>query len=182
MRIYTRSGDDGTTGLFGGERVAKDGARLDAYGTVDELNAACGLARAHLGESDGELDARLRHVQEDLFLLGAELATPDDAAKSRARTVAAADIERLEREIDSWEAALEPLTSFILPAGSPAAAALHVARTVCRRAERTVVSLGRQTELRPEVTRYLNRLSDHLFVAARAASLAAGIKDECWLP
>src|SRR5215469_14458255 len=175
MRIYTRTGDDGETGLFGGGRVAKDDPRVEAYGDVDELNATLGLARAI--EADPRIDEILVAVQRDLFSIGALLATPD-AAKMREQLAKAriddARIAQLEREIDDGETELTPLRAFILPGGTPKAATLHVARTVCRRAERRVVHLQHTVELPPLVTIYLNRLSDLLFVLARVANRRAG--------
>jgi len=181
MKIYTKTGDDGGTGLFGGERVLKNDARVDAYGSIDETNALLGVARA-AGLSTS-LDASLQRIQAQLFVLGAELATP---ASHRPRLelplISAADAEQLEREIDQLEADLPPLTSFVLPAGSPGAAALHHARTVCRRAERAVVGIRESAELRGELIIYLNRLSDLLFVMARHQNQSAGVADVAWAP
>ncbi|HEU4629658.1 MAG TPA: cob(I)yrinic acid a,c-diamide adenosyltransferase [Gemmatimonadaceae bacterium] len=191
LRIYTRTGDRGDTGLFGGGRVGKDHARVDAYGEVDELNAVIGLARAVAplpagGGAGGPLaviDALLAHVQRDLFAIGALLATPD-LAKMRAQLEKArldeGRIAELERAIDAADEKLEPLKAFILPGGSPKAAALHVARTVCRRAERRVVHLQREVELPEIVVVYLNRLSDLLFTLARLTNRAAGVPDVEW--
>lgn len=181
MRIYTRTGDEGDTGLFGGGRVPKDDPRVEAYGAVDELNAAIGLARAV--ELMPRIDEVLAPVQRDLFGLGAILATPDldkmheQLAKAR---IDDARIVQLERAIDTGEEELEPLTAFILPGGTPKAAALHVARTVCRRAERRVVHLQHTVALPPLVTIYLNRLSDLLFVLARVANRRAGAGEVTW--
>ncbi|MCA9153844.1 MAG: cob(I)yrinic acid a,c-diamide adenosyltransferase [Planctomycetales bacterium] len=179
MKIYTKTGDEGLTGLFAGGRVSKDASRIEAYGTVDELNSAIGLARAAgLPEViDGVLDS----VQHELFALGGELATPD-AERHGMRLIGATHIEALERAIDRFEEQLPPLKQFILPGGSRAAAELHLARTVCRRAERRVVSLMHESELpiAAEIVVYLNRLSDLLFVLARAANQAAGITDVPW--
>ena len=182
-RIYTRTGDSGDTGLFGGGRVRKDNLRVTAYGTIDELNAVLGVARESLGgeESFGELDAFVVRVQHQLFNLAAELATPDPAAHGT-NLVSDADVAWLEQSIDAWEKELAPLRTFILPGGSPAAARLHWARTVCRRAERLVVELAASESLRGEVIRYVNRLSDALFVAARTANRLAGIADVTWKP
>lgn len=180
MKIYTRRGDQGETDLFGGPRVAKDDARVEAYGTVDELNAALGVARAALG-GDAALPAQVARIQDELFHLGAELATPDSGRLKSAR-IGAAEVDALESEIDQMEAENAPLHQFILPAGPPGAAALHLARTVCRRAERLLVGLARSQPLRPELVRYLNRLSDWLFVAARAANRRAGVPDVLWTP
>ncbi len=181
MRIYTRTGDDGDTGLFGGGRVPKDDPRVEAYGEVDELNAAIGMARAV--ESLPRIDEVLVPIQRDLFGLGAILATPDRDKMREQLAKARIDDERigqLERAIDAGEEELEPLRAFILPGGSPKAAALHVARTVCRRAERRVVHLQATTDLPPLVTIYLNRLSDLLFVLARVANRRAGAGEVTW--
>ncbi|MBM4363783.1 MAG: cob(I)yrinic acid a,c-diamide adenosyltransferase [Deltaproteobacteria bacterium] len=181
MKIYTRTGDDGTTGLFGGARVQKDEARVEAYGTVDELGAALGVARA--GGLPPAVDAAVERVQVELFVVGAELATADGAlSKLPMELVSAADAARLEREIDALEAGPGPLRTFVLSGGSPAAAALHLARTVCRRAERRVLTLSREHPVREEVLVYLNRLSDMLFVAARATNHAASVPDVPWTP
>jgi cob(I)alamin adenosyltransferase len=181
LRIYTRTGDSGTTGLFGGGRVPKDDPRVEAYGDIDELNAAIGVACA--AEPLPGIDALLVPIQRDLFSLGALLATPDREAMHAQLTKAridAARIAALERAIDDAERELEPLRAFILPGGSPKAAALHVARTVCRRAERRVVRLGHDVELPPLVVIYLNRLSDLLFVLARLANRRAGTAESQW--
>lgn len=175
-RIYTRTGDRGETGLIGGHRVLKDHVRVEAYGAVDELNAHLGAVRAQI--SDPEMDAVLDDVQHRLFDLGAELATPGPAAA--APSISASQIEALERVIDRYQDALAPLREFILPGGIAAAAALHVARTVARRAERRVVALARAEPVRPELLRYLNRLSDLLFMLARAANARAGRSDVTW--
>src|SRR5579862_8060601 len=170
MRIYTRTGDEGTTGLFGGGRVAKDDPRVEAYGDVDELNATLGLARAI--ETDPRIDEILVAVQRDLFGLGALLATPDPAKMREQLAKARIDetrITQLEGAIDDGEAELTPLRAFIIPGGSPKAATLHIARTVCRRAERRVVHLSHSVDLPPLAAIYLNRLSDLLFVLARVA-------------
>lgn len=181
MKIYTKTGDDGATGLFGGDRVPKTDARVRAYGEVDELNAVLGLARSALPAGDGMADV-LQSIQSELFDVGAELATtPSRAAKGDVPLIAEADVQRLERTIDAYEERLAPLASFILPGGSAAAAQLHVARTVCRRAERAVVALGGEGPVRGEVLRYLNRLSDLLFVLAREANRAAGVDDVPWI-
>ncbi len=182
-RIYTRSGDTGETGLFGGQRLSKDDLRVEAYGTVDELNAVLGVVRAQGPEA--EVDALLFSLQNDLFLLGADLATPaaEDTHKGRitVERVEAERTARLEQAIDRYEAALPPLTQFILPGGHPVAAALHVGRVVCRRAERRCVALARATEdINPEIVRYLNRLSDLLFVLARYANHHNGVPDVVW--
>jgi cob(I)alamin adenosyltransferase len=176
MKIYTKTGDAGETGLFGGGRVPKDDPRVQAYGDVDELNAWIGLVIAiHQPEFEASV---LESIQRDLFTIGAELATPNpDKVRSPldAETVAA-----LERVIDSYDAQLKPLKNFILPGGNPKAAALHVARTVCRRAERAVVTLARAHTVNPLIIHYLNRLSDLLFVLARAVNMQAGRDDIPW--
>ena len=182
VKIYTRTGDEGETGLFGGPRVRKDAQRVEAYGAVDELNAVLGGAVAAL--DDGSLRAMLIEVQSTLFDLGGELATPAvrerAAAGQLAPQVPVDAIEQLERWIDELEEELEPLTQFILPGGAPAAASLHHARTVCRRAERRAVTLAASEEVSGEALRYLNRLSDFLFVAARAVNRRAGVDEPRW--
>jgi cob(I)alamin adenosyltransferase len=181
MKIYTRTGDAGTTGLFGGGRVDKDATRVEAYGSVDELNACIGAARVELGVS--ELDRMLAAIQSDLFTLGAELGcAAGKESKLDLRLLDADDTARLESHIDATEVNLEPLKAFVLPAGSPAAARLHVARTVCRRAERRVIAARREAPVRDELVRYLNRLSDLLFVLAREANRHAGLGDAPWVP
>ncbi len=182
-RIYTRGGDKGTTSLGDGSRVPKQALRVEAYGTVDEANAAIGLARLHVA---GETDAMLGRIQNDLFDLGADLCTPEDgrraADKSRgALRIVAAQVERLEAEIDRENAALRPLDSFILPGGNAAAAHLHLARTIARRAERLVCALAAAENVNPEAVKYLNRLSDLLFVLSRRAN-ADGAGDVLWQP
>jgi cob(I)alamin adenosyltransferase len=183
-RIYTRTGDKGLTRLSTGQPVSKASLRVQAYGGVDETNAFIGVARQHT-KADPELDALLERIQNDLFDLGADLATPEQDEKPEWEPLRVVDsqVERLEREIDAINERLSPLTSFVLPAGSPAAAALHVARTVCRRAERGLVEL---MALKGEIVgepalRYLNRLSDLLFVAARRAN-DDGAADVLWKP
>lgn len=178
MKLYTKTGDDGTTGLFGGARVSKTSARVDAYGTIDETNAAIGLARA-LGVIES-VDAVLARVQDDLFTVGAELAcVPGREAKLRMRLVGPEQVANLENAIDEAELACPPLRTFVLPGGSTSAAALHLARTVCRRAERTVLALE-DAPPRSDVVVYLNRLSDLLFVLARRSNIAAGVGDVPW--
>jgi cob(I)alamin adenosyltransferase len=180
VKLYTKTGDDGTTGLFGGGRVKKASLRVDAYGTVDELNAFVGVARATKLEPSTE--GVLAQVQVDLFTLGAELAcVPGRETRLSMKLIDATDAERLEEAIDAAEAGLPPLKNFVLPGGSAQAAALHVARTVCRRAERSVLSLD-DAPARSEIVIYLNRLSDLLFVLARKANAAAGIEDVPWAP
>jgi cob(I)alamin adenosyltransferase len=181
-RIYTRTGDDGTTALGSGERRAKYDLRVGAYGTVDETNAAIGIVRLHLAEAPG-LDAMLGRIQNDLFDLGADLAVPEREGKAERLRVLASQVERLERDIDTLNAELAPLTSFILPGGVPAAAYLHLARTICRRAERTIVELAAQPQERvsPAAIHYMNRLSDFLFVAGRWVN-GKGAGDVLWVP
>ena len=181
MKIYTKTGDKGETGLFGGGRVSKSHPRVEAYGDIDELNAVIGLARSI--EMMPRIDEVLAPVQRDLFSLGALLATPNhDKVKQQLEKARIDDtrISELERAIDDGEAELEPLTAFILPGGTPKSAALHVARTVCRRAERKVISLGSEVDVPPVVVKYLNRLSDLLFVLARVANRRAGAPEVIW--
>lgn len=181
MRIYTGTGDQGTTGLFGGGRVEKDDPRVEAYGSVDELNAALGVARAHL--ESGILDDALAEIQTDLFTLGAELGTvPGKEDKLGMKLLAPDDAKRLEALIDELETHLPPLKTFVLPEGAPAAAFLHQARTVCRRAERRVIASQKGTPVRPEILVYLNRLSDLLFVMAREANRLASREERAWSP
>jgi cob(I)alamin adenosyltransferase len=180
VKLYTKTGDGGTTGLFGGGRVPKASARVEAYGTVDEANAAIGVARAT--PLDGGIDVVLARVQEDLFTIGAELAcVPGKEGKLGMSLIAAEDIARLEGAIDVADAACEPLKSFVLPGGSPQAAALHVARTVARRAERAVLAMT-DAPARADVVVYLNRLSDLLFALARHSNVVAGVPDVPWKP
>jgi cob(I)alamin adenosyltransferase len=181
MKIYTRTGDDGTTGLFGGGRRSKADLRVEAYGTIDEANAAIGLARA-AGLSPA-LDAVLEGVQSDLFTVGAELGcVPGQEAKLKMNLIAAEDAERLERAIDAAEEGLPPLKTFVLSGGCSGAAALHLARCVVRRAERVVIAAGGDEPIRTEPIVYLNRLSDLLFTFARRANHDAGVADVPWLP
>ncbi|MBS0296349.1 MAG: cob(I)yrinic acid a,c-diamide adenosyltransferase [Proteobacteria bacterium] len=187
-RIYTRTGDKGSTRLSTGEPVSKADLRVAAYGTVDETNACIGLCRLHTCSDSGgdpELDAMLARIQNDLFDLGADLSTPErgEPVKWEPLRVVASQVERLEREIDQINAALEPLNSFVLPGGSALAAHLHQARTVCRRAEREAVALAsvEGEQVNPEAVKYLNRLSDLLFVASRRAN-ANGAQDVLWVP
>ena len=181
MKIYTRTGDSGDTGLFGGGRVPKDHPRVAAYGDVDELNAAIGMARA--GGPMPRVDEVLVPIQRDLFAIGALLATPDREKMAPHLEKAQLDdarIRELEGAIDSCERELDPLRSVIVPGGTPKAAALHLARTVCRRAERSVVALAREEELPEMVVVYLNRLSDLLFMLARVATRSAGAAEVTW--
>lgn len=181
-KIYTRTGDKGDTALGNGARVAKDSARVTAYGTVDEVNATLGLARLHATD---EMGAALARIQNDLFDLGADLCTPDMARDAEAKypplRMIASQVARLESEIDAMNARLQPLRSFILPGGSALAAHLHLGRTVARRAERATVTLAGLEDVNPEAVKYLNRLSDWLFVAARIAN-DDGRADVLWVP
>jgi cob(I)alamin adenosyltransferase len=178
-RIYTRGGDTGETSLGDGARVPKHAVRVAAYGTVDEANAAIGIARLHV---DPAADEMLDRIQNDLFDLGADLCTPEDGRRAGgALRIVAAQVERLEREIDAMNAALRPLDSFILPGGTPAAASLHLARTVTRRAERLVSELASSEPVNPQALKYLNRLSDHLFVLGRRLN-DNGACDVLWRP
>ena len=176
MKIYTKTGDTGETGLFGGQRVTKDALRVQAYGAVDECNAVLGVARAAL--SNAELSALLGTLQDQLFTVGADLATP--GGSPHITRVGADEIVFLEGRIDDLEAELVPLKQFIQPGGTMAAAQLHVARTVCRRAERWAVALAREEAVNLELLAYLNRLSDLLFVMARAANARARVEDVRW--
>lgn len=176
MKLYTRTGDDGTTALFGGRRVRKDALRVEAYGAVDEANAALGLARSQ--GLDGELDRVLAGLQRDLFDVGSDLATPHDApARAALRLVADGDVAALEKLIDRYDDEVEPLRQFIVPGGHAASAALQLARAVTRRAERVVVALVASEEANPLVATYLNRLSDLLFVLARAVNARNGVSE-----
>jgi cob(I)alamin adenosyltransferase len=178
-RIYTKTGDKGDTALGDGMRRPKHDLRIQAFGTVDETNAAIGVARLH---ASGEVDAMLMRIQNDLFDLGADLCVPETAKRAEGRLrIAEAQVERLEREIDAMNAELAPLTSFVLPGGSPAAAHLHLARAIARRAERLMVELAAAEPLNEAALRYMNRLSDHLFVASRFVN-NKGAKDVLWVP
>lgn len=184
-KIYTKTGDAGTTALGTGERVPKNALRISAYGTVDETNAAIGVARTHLAKDDELVDAMLARIQNDLFDLGADLCVPDRGEKLPYEPLRAteAQVTRLENEIDRLNGELQPLRSFVLPGGSAAAAALHVARTVCRRAERLIVELaaGDAEPVSAAVVKYMNRLSDFLFVASRYVN-DKGRADVLWVP
>ena len=183
-KIYTRTGDDGTTALGSGRRVAKYDLRVECYGTLDETNAAIGLARVHTDSSDPTLDAMLARIQNDLFDLGAELCYPDESKDARGRlSVSDAQVERLESEIDALNRELQPLRSFVLPGGTPAASFLHLARTISRRGERLMVALASRPNepVGAAALRYINRLSDFLFVAARYAN-DKGKSDVLWVP
>jgi cob(I)alamin adenosyltransferase len=181
-RIYTRTGDDGTTALGSGERRPKHDLRIAAYGTVDETNAAIGVVRLHL-EDQRDLDAMLGRIQNDLFDLGADLAVPQREGKAERLRVLSSQVERLERDIDTLNAALSPLTSFVLPGGTPAAAYLHLSRTICRRAERIMVELAAKPDepVGDAAIQYINRLSDFLFVASRSVN-DNGAGDVLWVP
>jgi cob(I)alamin adenosyltransferase len=180
MKIYTKTGDKGDTGLFGGARVSKSSQRVAAYGDVDELNSVLGVVSAHT--SDAASTEQLRHIQSDLFVLGAELAkNPNKDVDLGMALLAESDIERLEKMIDALDEALPALKTFILPGGSASAAFLHLARTTCRRTERAVVQLAQAEPVRAELVRYLNRLSDLLFTMARADNARAGTPDVPWV-
>ena len=184
-KIYTRTGDDGTTALGTGERLPKHALRVAAYGTVDETNAALGMAVVHLGGSDPVLGARLVRIQNDLFDLGADLCVPDRGEKLpyEPLRISDAQVKRLEEEIDDMNGKLAPLRSFVLPGGAPAAAALHMARTICRRAERLITELAEAADepVSGPALKFINRLSDYLFVASRHVN-AQGDGDVLWIP
>jgi cob(I)alamin adenosyltransferase len=177
MKIYTKTGDKGETALFGGGRVRKDHLRIEAYGTVDELNSCLGVARSL--SQPHEVDEVLGEIQNDLFQLGADLATPLGVQATVVR-IQASDVERLERTIDRFEKALAPLTSFILPGGTPQGAQIHLARAICRRAERCVVRLAETEDIGDQPLIYLNRLSDLLFVMARYVNATLGSAEVLW--
>ena len=180
MRIYTKTGDTGETGLIGGKRVLKDDLRVAAYGDVDELNAVLGLARAHGGHAAGS--PLLRRLQRELFALGAQLADPSSRVGSRKAKalIGAREIGNLEKAIDACQRRLPPLQAFLLPGGSLPGALLHLARTVCRRAERSIVALHRRDKLDPKILVYVNRLSDLLFVLARDEDRRRGEPEDRW--
>ncbi|AJW64787.1 cob(I)yrinic acid a,c-diamide adenosyltransferase [Elizabethkingia sp. HX WHF] len=186
FKIYTKTGDKGETALYGGTRVSKASARVDAYGTIDELNAFIGIAKSHIDDSD--CLKQLAEIQYDLFTLGSEAATPIDKvylANGKSRlpvTIKEEDISKLEVWMDKMDESLEPLQFFILPGGGKAATFLHAARTICRRAERGMVFLNETEEVRPELIKYLNRLSDYLFVLARYVSMLDNEQEEYWNP
>lgn len=190
-KVYTKSGDAGETMLASGEKVPKDAQRIASYGDVDELNCVVGLIRVELARDPArsraadvvaELAEQLERIQQELFDLGAELATADAASGGSKLTIEDRHVEQLEREMDAWNDTLEPLRSFILPGGGPTAAVCHLARTVCRRAERQTVALSRTEPVRPQALRYLNRLSDYLFVIARASTFRMGYPEVLWDP
>ena len=186
MKIYTKTGDKGETSLYGGTRVSKAAARVESYGTLDELNAFIGLAKAEI--SDEKVLSQLQKIQFDLFTVGSEAATPTDKmlldnGKNRLDLmISEKEITELELWMDDFDAELEPLRFFILPSGGKAAATVHVCRTVCRRAERAMVFLNETEEVRPELIKYLNRLSDYLFILARYISKISGEKEDYWDP
>ena len=186
FKIYTKTGDKGETSLYGGNRVSKASARVESYGTIDELNSFIGLAKAEI--TDEKVLNQLQKIQFDLFTVGSEAATPTDKmllsnGKSRLDLIISeTEITELEQWMDGFDAELEPLKFFILPNGGKAAASLHVCRTVCRRAERAIVFLNETEEVRPELIKYLNRLSDYLFILARYVSKITGGKEEYWNP
>jgi cob(I)alamin adenosyltransferase len=182
-KIYTRGGDKGDTSLGDGTRVKKHALRVAAYGTLDEANAAVGLVRLHTAALKDDSDQMLARIQNDLFDLGADLCTPASSAETGTNTlrIVQAQVDRLEREIDAMNATLEPLRSFVLPGGTPAAAHLHLARTTVRRAEREITELMEQEAINPLALQYANRLSDHLFVFARYVNAKAG-GDVLWVP
>ena len=186
FKIYTKTGDKGETSLYGGTRVSKAAARVESYGTLDELNAFIGLAKAEI--SDEKVSSQLQKIQFDLFTVGSEAATPTDKmflANGKSRLdllISEEEIMELERWMDNFDAELEPLQFFILPSGGKAAASVHVCRTVCRRAERAMVYLNETEEVRPELIKYLNRLSDYLFILARYISKISGEKEDYWNP
>ena len=181
MKIYTRTGDDGTTGLFGGSRVSKTDPRIDCYGTIDELNAAIGLAAVVANGPAAKLASMLADVQSELFVIGSHVATPPGANASALPPVEEAVIARLEQQIDEAEAELPALRNFILPGGSELSARLHLARTICRRAERLLVAMASTAPIEGIEIRYLNRLSDWLFVEARWANHVQGVADVPWV-
>lgn len=186
MKIYTKTGDRGQTALYGGTRVSKASARVESYGTIDELNAFIGEAKSRI--TDQEITRQLKKIQFDLFTVGSEAATPADKlllANGKPRLpliISEKEITELEEWMDAFEEKLEPLQFFILPGGGGSATSIHVARTVCRRAERTMVFLNESEEVRPELIKYLNRLSDYLFVLARYVSKLNGAPEEYWNP
>jgi len=178
MKIYTKTGDTGDTSLFGGTRVPKSSIRIDAYGTVDELNAQVGVVRTL--NPAAEVDALLEQIQHQLFVLGADLAAPFETVPANRKRIQQQDIHMLEEIIDRWDAQVDPLKSFILPGGSPVSAQLHVARTVCRRAERVVDALGRKERIGNYPLVYLNRLADFFFVAARYVNKLTETTETKW--
>jgi cob(I)alamin adenosyltransferase len=180
MKIYTKSGDKGKTSLFGGERVSKDALRIEAYGTIDELNSEIGVVRAMKPARD--IDLILDHIQRDLFLLGADLATPRTKDRKKVPRVEPGNVEQIERTIDRLDSSLEPLQQFVLPGGSRIAAEIHIARAICRRAERRVVELSRKNDIGSTLLVYINRLSDLLFVMARYVNKEEKVEEVKWGP
>lgn len=178
MKIYTKKGDDGETSLFGGQRVSKNSPRIEAYGTVDELNAHLGIVLSLKPSS--EIHKILEQMQSELFILGADLATPADVQSEKVQRIQQSHVQKLEETIDRLEESLEPLHSFILPGGSQISSLLHAARTICRRAERRTVQLSKTEAIGPLPITYLNRLSDLLFVLARYANLLDGQSETRW--
>jgi cob(I)alamin adenosyltransferase len=190
-KVYTKFGDAGETMLATGDRISKDAPRIRSYGDIDELNAVLGLLRAELGREPkaagaavfvSELDAQLARIQQELFNLGAELSTPGTRDGDGKLKIEPRHVEALEKDIDGWNASLDPLRSFVLPGGGPAASVGHVARTVCRRAERELVALARLDPVRPEAVVYVNRLSDYLFVVCRTVAIRLGAGEVLWDP
>lgn len=178
MKIYTKTGDTGETGLFGGTRIPKNSLRINAIGTIDELNACIGTARSQIG--DAEIDNLLHRIQNELFNIGADLATLDTHSKSDDLRISSDFVETLEKDIDRLENQLAPLTNFILPGGSVAGSTLHLARTACRRNERCVLSLAESESINPTILPYMNRLSDFLFVLARLVNHRLGQPEPLW--
>lgn len=180
MKVYTKSGDKGTTSLLGGERVSKGALRIEAYGTVDELNAFLGLIRDH--EKDLDRKAFMKSIQDNLFTIGADLATKEEKSKIKKPVILEEDVLQLEKAIDQMEEDLPPLRKFILPGGHPVVSYCHIARTVCRRAERRVITLNEQEKIADVIIKYLNRLSDYLFVLGRLISKKLNAEEVTWEP
>lgn len=180
MKIYTKTGDEGSTALFGGKRVSKADPRIDSYGTVDELNSWIGLVRDQ--EINSNRKTILLEIQDRLFTIGSTLATDPSNKKVKIPELADEDVVLLEKEIDSMEAELEPMRSFVLPGGHPSISFVHIARTVCRRAERLVIALHKNEPVDPIALKYLNRLSDYLFVLSRKMALEMGAEESPWKP
>lgn len=179
MKIYTKTGDEGTTGLFGGDRVTKDNARIEAYGTIDELNSTIGYLRTKV--KDADIDSFLSTIQISLFTVGSQLATPS-TKKLSVKPISDADINGIESQIDKLDSIIDPLQTFILPGGHESSAFCQIVRTVCRRAERRVVSLSQETDVAYEIMHYLNRLSDYFFVLSRVLNKQNGREDIPWVP
>ncbi len=179
MKIYTKTGDKGETSLFGGERIGKNNKRVSAYGDVDELNSFVGLARSRI--DDKEIDNLLKKIQNDLLILGSDLATKSSSnLDNKIKRITEEDVAHLERHIDHFSEELKPLTKFILPSGNPVAALLHICRTVCRRAERSIVTLVNDEKINPEVIKYMNRLSDLFFTLARIVNKRNDVMEDTW--